>query len=157
MDTTISNRAEMIDSTTWGSGFNWSQLMELAIYMEYKEVRKGEILLREGEKSRYLTLVVEGVLSINKGDTPFVLHRIAVVNQGGAFGEMSLFDTEPRSATVVAVTDAKLLIMSEGNFNSMINKTPALGIQFMLKMAKLLSQRLRRTSGRLVDFQTSDS
>ena len=151
---TISKRAEMIDSTSWGSGFNWSQLTELAIYMEYFEVMKGEILLREGEKSRYLTLVVEGVLAVNKGETTDISQRIAVVNQGGTFGEMSLFDNEPRSATVVAATDAKLLIMNEKDFNSMVNKTPALAILFVMKIAKLLSQRLRRTSGRLVDFQT---
>jgi CRP/FNR family cyclic AMP-dependent transcriptional regulator len=151
----VSHRAEMIDSTAWGIGFDWNELIELANYMEDKEVRQGEILLREGETNLFLTIVVKGSLAINKGNTPSVANRIAVVNQGGTFGEISLFDAEPSSATVVAATDAKLLRMSEKNFNNMITKTRALGVRFMLKITKLLSQRLRRTSDRLADFRTS--
>ena len=43
----VSHRAEMIDSTAWGIGFDWNELIELANYMEDKEVRQGEILFNK--------------------------------------------------------------------------------------------------------------
>ena len=144
--------AKMIDTTPWSKGFAPNQLTELARHMELHEVKKNEIIFEEGEQSNYLTLVVEGILAITKGGSIDAANRIAVVNKGRTFGEMSLLEAEPRSATVVAATDARLLIMYEGQFNTMLRKSPEIGVQFMIKIARLLSQRLRQTSNRLADF-----
>lgn len=148
--------AEMIDSTRWGDGFSWRQLVELSQYMELREYSKGEIILREGERNNYMTLVIAGVVAVNKGNTIDIANRLAVIEPGRTFGEMSLLDGGPRSASVIAATDVKLLVITEKNFSQLLQKTPALGLLVMLKIAKLLSQRLRRTSGRLVDFHHED-
>lgn len=150
--TTITAIAQMIGATVWGEGFAADQLIEIARHMELHEVKRNEIVFEEGEQSNYLTLVVEGILAITKGGSTDPANRIAVVNKGRTFGEMSLLEAEPRSATVVAATDARLLIMYEGQFNSMLRKSPIIGVQFMIKIARLLSQRLRQTSNRLADF-----
>jgi CRP-like cAMP-binding protein len=57
------------------------------------------------------------------------------------FGEMALFDDEPRSATCVAATPCTLLVLDRSRFYSLIEQLPQLGVA----ICKTLSQRLRRT------------
>ena len=144
--------AEIIDSTSWGSEFSWEELTEIARYMELVRRGKGRTIFKEGDTNNYLGLVVEGMVAVYKGATTEHDHRLTVVNKGKTFGEMSLLDSQPRSATVVASTDVTLLIMNEKNFKKLLKINPSLALPLVLKMAMLLSQRLRRTSNWLVDF-----
>ena len=58
------------------------------------------------------------------------------------FGEMALIDSEPRSATAVAITDVELVPISEQQFLFLVSQTP----YFALKVMRILAQRLRVTS-----------
>jgi CRP-like cAMP-binding protein len=60
-----------------------------------------------------------------------------MIGPGKTFGEMSLIDGEPRSASAIALDDSKVLVLTE---------------MVLLKLAQLMSQRLRQTSDLLVDF-----
>jgi len=152
MNEDVQKIAEMIDSTTWGREFSWEEITEFACYMEVMKRGKGRTIFSEGETNNYLALVVEGIVTVYKGATTDPDHRLTVVNKGKTFGEMSLLDSQPRSATVVAATDVKLLLMSEQNFKKLLKENTDLALQLLLKIATLLSQRLRQTSNWLVDF-----
>ena len=58
------------------------------------------------------------------------------------FGEMALIDSEPRSATAVAITDVELVPISEKQFLFLVSQTP----YFALKVMRVLAQRLRVTN-----------
>ena len=58
------------------------------------------------------------------------------------FGEMALIDSEPRSATVTAITDVELVPVSEKQFLFLVSQTP----YFALKVMRVLAQRLRATN-----------
>lgn len=58
------------------------------------------------------------------------------------FGEMALIDSEPRSATAIAVTDVELVAVSEKQFLFLVSQTP----YFALKVMRILAQRLRVTN-----------
>ncbi|MGA8899220.1 Crp/Fnr family transcriptional regulator [Bradyrhizobium sp.] len=58
------------------------------------------------------------------------------------FGEMALIDSEPRSATAIAVTDVELVPVSERHFLFLVDQTP----YFALKVMRVLAQRLRVTN-----------
>ncbi|HLI98083.1 MAG TPA: cyclic nucleotide-binding domain-containing protein, partial [Bradyrhizobium sp.] len=58
------------------------------------------------------------------------------------FGEMALIDSEPRSATVTAITDVELVPVSEKQFLFLVSQTPF----FALKVMRVLAQRLRATN-----------
>ena len=61
------------------------------------------------------------------------------------FGEMALIDSEPRSATVTAITDVELVPVSEKQFLFLVSQTP----YFALKVMRVLAQRLRATEQNL--------
>ena len=58
------------------------------------------------------------------------------------FGEMALIDSEPRSATAVAITDVELVPISEKQFLFLVSQTP----YFALRLMRVLAQRLRATN-----------
>ena len=69
-----------------------------------------------------------------------------------SLGEMTIVDGEPRSATAVAVASSTLAVLTQENFLLIMRDKPALSAKLLLKIAQLLSQRLRLTSGILVDY-----
>ncbi len=77
---------------------------------------RGTVLVREGDPGDSLCIIVEGVVDILKDD-----HVVAQLKAGDYFGELSLIDGEPRSATVVAVEDVVLLTLSSSAFDSLLS------------------------------------
>ncbi|MDP1997148.1 MAG: hypothetical protein Q8J90_08100, partial [Gallionella sp.] len=61
-------------------------------------------------------------------------------------------DGEPRSATAVVIETSTLAVLTQENFLLIMRDKPALSAKLLLKIAQLLSQRLRLTSGILVDY-----
>lgn len=144
--------AELIDATPWARDFSWPQLKTLARYLHVFLAPVGERIVREGSRERFLFVVVEGRVRVQKSDSNDNHKVLATLGPGKTLGEMSLVDGELRSASVVAEKDATLLVLDEDGFSAMKLQHPALALLVVLKIAGLLSQRLRSTSGRLVDY-----
>jgi CRP-like cAMP-binding protein len=103
------------------------------------EVRKfpaGEVIFREGDPAQELYVVKSGTVEIRHGD-----RLLETLQQGGIFGEMALIDVAPRSATVIAKTDASVVPVSERQFLFMVSHTP----HFALNVMRVLARRLRRS------------
>lgn len=147
----LSDRIKMLDKSRWVSEFSWNQLKTLATYMESYSVEKGKVILHEGLRDANMLLIMQGQVDIVKEDHNRSQRAIATLGPGKTFGEMSLIDGEPRSASAIATTPVILLMLSVDNFSHLISKTPHIGAMLALKIAKLMSQRLRLTSGKLVE------
>lgn len=76
--------------------------------VDYITVAPGDRVITEGDRADRVFLVVSGDLIVTKGTPP---RPIARLSEGAFFGEMALLDDAPRSASVVAVTDAELLVL----------------------------------------------
>jgi CRP/FNR family cyclic AMP-dependent transcriptional regulator len=148
----LSEKIEMIDRTKWAEEFSWERVKTLAGYMDCYTVEKDRLLLREGGHDAHMVLIVQGEVNIVKEDTAQVRKVIATLGPGRTFGEMSLIDGEPRSASAVAASDVTLLVLPRDNFARLTKESPQLGLSLVLKIAKLMSQRLRQTSGKLIDY-----
>jgi CRP-like cAMP-binding protein len=149
---TIAQRSELIVQTEWSTELTWPQVQTFARYVDAFHAEKGQEVFRQGEKGHYLCLLVEGSVAIVKRDSSGKDKTLATVGTGKTFGEMSLIDGEPRSATAIALDDSKVVVLTEENFNRLSYRHPRLGVALLLKMARLMSQRLRNTSVMLVDF-----
>jgi CRP/FNR family cyclic AMP-dependent transcriptional regulator len=77
---------------------------------------------------------------------------LATLTQGRSFGEMALIDHENRSAKVVSIGNSEFIAINQVNFDRLSQQHSALALQFVMKIACLLSQRLRQTTGQLADF-----
>jgi CRP-like cAMP-binding protein len=105
--------------------------------IETRRVRAGDVIFREGEKADELFVIKSGYVRIQVGN-----RTMADLTADNIFGEMALIDSEPRSATAVAITDVELVPISEKQFLFLVTQTP----YFALKLMRILAQRLRVTS-----------
>lgn len=96
-------------------------------------------------------IVIEGQLDVLKRDQSGIHRTIAQIRAGKTFGEMSLIDGEPRSATLQVNRAVVMLIISKFQFERMSNEVPRVALKLVLMIARQLSQRLRQTTGTLVD------
>jgi len=145
-------RAEILDKTKWAHDFSWSEIEILSSYLRLTSVPKDFVLMREGSCERSLSIIIEGTVGIYKDDPAYHPKMIATLGPGQTIGEMSMIDGNHCSATVVAAEDLTLLTMSKVSLNMLINEKPTLAVKFILKLSKILSQRLRLTSSNLVDL-----
>lgn len=148
---TAEDRADMLDVTEWSHDFNLEQLEVVANYLTHYSIPKGHYVFKEGSRERYLGLVVEGTLDVVKRNDKQEEQTLAQFRKGKVFGEMALVDESPRSASIKAGPGCEVLIMSYEQFHQLIEDKPAFAIKILLKIAQMLSMRLRKTSGDLVD------
>ncbi len=144
-------RAELLDQTRWAIDFSWPEIESLAFYMNILQAAKDAVICREGSEDNSLFIIAQGGANILKEDKEGKKKIIASLGRGQTLGEMSLIDGEPRSATVVSAEELVMLTLSKSALDLMVRDKPGLAIKFVMKLARMLSQRLRRTSGVLAD------
>lgn len=101
---------------------------------------RGSVLVQQGSPGDRMYVLREGEAEIRVGEQ--VVER---VGPGGFFGEMSLVDHGPRSASVVAVTDVTVVPIDERRFQRMVQETPG----FAVHVFRELVRRLRRADAKL--------
>jgi CRP/FNR family transcriptional regulator, cyclic AMP receptor protein len=145
-------KSNLIEATQWADEYTFLQVKRLAGYMDVYQVPKETLLFGEGEKTAYMVLIATGRVHVVKYDSKRIPKRITTLGQGRTIGEMSLIDGEPRSASAITATEATLLVMTVEKFHQLIKEWPRVGTILLLKIAKLMSQYLRQTSGRLIEI-----
>jgi CRP-like cAMP-binding protein len=149
---TVPEIVSLVESTKWGDSLSAREVETLSRYLHVCDAEKDTVIVREGGREPYLCLLVEGRVKIVKEGTGHASKRIGFVEAGRIVGEMSLIDGEPRSASIIAEEPAILIVLTGEAFSRLSSEVPRLAIKVLLKISKLISQRLRQTSGALVDF-----
>ncbi len=90
-----------------------------------QDLKKDETLFRKGDVGDALFMIDEGLLNIVTEDAQGSKLLLNQCGPGETIGEMSLFDEEPRSASVVAKTDAHILSLKRDDFFDMLEQNPA--------------------------------
>lgn len=150
--TSIGQRSSLVYRTEWSQVLSWGETLRFAEYVDAFEAKAGVEIFPQGQLGHYLCLLVEGRVEIAKRGSSAERKTLATIGPGKTFGEMSLIDGEPRSASAIALDDSRVLVLTEENFSRLIEHDPRLGCIVLAKLGKLMSQRLRRTSEMLVDF-----
>ena len=106
---------------------------------------KGQIVFRENDKGKRMYIILNGTFSVHVNSFTDFPVRVANLQQGDFFGEMSLIDGWPRSATVIAEEDGAALVVNKDNLRVLLLKRP----DIMKKMLKGLRERSKTTAKNL--------
>lgn len=120
-----------------------SALLELLATAETVGVEKGDTVFHEGEAGGTMYLVVSGAIELTKAVKGDQSQRLALLDRGQIFGELSLFDDLPRSATAQGFVKSTLLRFPGSAFHRLIDEQPALAPSLLRNLVKKLSLRLR--------------
>ncbi len=132
--------------------FSLAEIRLMGHFMQVYRAQAGQEILREGEPGDFMMIIVEGRTEVFKQDQWNAPRLIAVIDEGKSLGEMSMIDGEPRFATCVAVEPTLIAVLTADHLARIILEQPILGAKILMQLALMLSQRLRQTSARLVEF-----
>ncbi|MEH1890496.1 MAG: cyclic nucleotide-binding domain-containing protein [Nostoc sp.] len=90
-------------------------------------------IFRQGEEGRSLYIVVSGRVKVHIGNK-----QLAEVEQGKYFGEMAVFDTQPRSATATTLEPCEFLELTQEQLYDAIEETPEIAVNIIRELSRLI-------------------
>jgi CRP/FNR family transcriptional regulator, cyclic AMP receptor protein len=125
---------------------------ELQAEMTRRPVPRGHVVFAEGQPGNRLFAILDGKVKISQSGPDGRENLLAILGPGDLFGELSLFDPGPRTATATAVSDAHLASLDHDQLRPYLTQHPAVSIQLLEAVAR----RLRRTNEAMADLVFSD-
>lgn len=99
-----------------------------------------------------MSILIKGKVDVYKRSDDRENKKVTAIRPGRTMGEMSVIDDQPHSATGIAAEDVELVMLTKSGLERLIEEDPMLAVQVVLKIASLLSMRLRQTTGALADY-----
>lgn len=146
------NAAILRDIGLFG-GLDEETLSLLAAELPVEKVTVAQKVVAEGDPAREMFVVVSGELEVLKKSPVGGEVRVAMLGPGDWFGEMSIVDVQPRSATVRALAPSLLLRMSAEHVDKLLYRRDLKAYSLLvMNIARELSRRLRVMDGILSQF-----
>ena len=112
----------------------------------------GEVIFKEGDVGDAFYAVLEGKVRISKEINGAGEEALTILDKGSYFGEMALIDEFPRSASAVAHTDCRVLMMDKADFSQLLSRNKELAYKLLWVFCQVLSQRLRDTNEKIINL-----
>lgn len=152
LEVSLRERIAMLETSKWADDLSHRQLDQLAYYFKAYSAPVNAYILREGEPGELFCLLCDGTVDIVKESGSGQKKNLQTLGPGKAFGEIAFFDRGTCSASIVVKKTVTLLVMDQEAFTKLCDEAASLALQITLKVVHLLSQRLRATTGKLIDL-----
>ena len=120
-----------------------TMLAEIAHLLEEQEVEEGTCIVNEGDIGNCMYIIFRGTVKVHKGS-----QLLAVLEEKDFFGELSLLDTEKRSASVTAISDCILFRIDQEPFYDVMESCP----EVAKGIIQILCKRLRAANHKLFEL-----
>lgn len=128
-------------------GLSDDDVNQIAEICEKNVFKAGSIIFKEQSKGTGMYILVKGKVDIQMSmgidDEPATVH---VIKEGEVFGELSLVDKAPRSATARAGIESIAFVLEANRFEELNQKNSCIGFIVMRNIARIVSSRLRKTN-----------
>lgn len=120
--------------------------------MSPARLERGDVLFHEGDQGERLYVIGEGKIKLGRTSSDGRENLLAILGPGEMFGELSLFDPGPRTATATAVAETQVVSMGQDQLREFLGQRPGVA----LTLLSALAARLRRTNDVLADLVFTD-
>jgi len=138
------------------AGLGADELASLADHATVAELTSGQLLFRQGEHGDALFLLAAGRVEVVAREDGGPDYRLATLEPGAILGEGAVLVDAPRTATAVAVTDARLWEISRSSFRGAVDDRRPWALVLLLAIAKVLAERLASVDARLLAVIASE-
>ena len=125
---------------------------QLISTMSPSRLERGDILFHEGDQGDRLYVIGEGKIKLGRTSSDGRENLLAILGPGEMFGELSLFDPGPRTATATAVAETQVVSMGHEQLKDFLSTRPGVASTLLAALAR----RLRRTNEVLADLVFTD-
>jgi CRP-like cAMP-binding protein len=117
-------------------------LQRIAKASDEVQIPEGRTLVKQGDIARECFVLVDGKVKVERNG-----RRVATLGPGAAFGELSLLDKGPRTATVTAETLVTVLVLGSREFSAVLDEVPTLTHKLMTALAQQIRELDEKTYG----------
>lgn len=136
------------------SGISPEEMDQIIKYAFIKSFEPGYVLFRENLiVGQIMYVILSGKVDLSKKNSSGKEVTFLTLGPGGLLGEMSLFEQQKRSATATVKEYSELLVLPKYNFDRMLQSRPNEAIKILLNFIKILSNRLRETTNKMIQAQ----
>ncbi len=129
--------AELWKNTLLFKNIPTRHVLELTKNMHVRQFQKNEMVFRQGDQGAGAILVLEGQVRVMADNT-----MLAQLDQGDFFGEITLAETDKRTADACCSQNSRLVYFLKQDLEEWIDIEPRLGTIFLMNLASILAQRL---------------
>jgi CRP/FNR family cyclic AMP-dependent transcriptional regulator len=126
-------KIELLKRVPLFSRLDKKALQAVAQIADELDLPAGKEMAIEGDRGREFFVLLDGEADVKKGDT-----SINTMKEGDFFGEIALVTKMPRTASVIATTDVRVLVITERDFDALLKKSPDVG----RRVAEALAERV---------------
>ena len=144
--------AQLLGGVSIFCGLTEEQLVELASVAVPRRWTSGEVIFREGDSGDTCYVVQDGSVRVTRNHSDGRTITLAELRPGDLFGELAMFDSERRSATVEAVEDTTGVALLAGDMRRLLLRHPEISIKLLSAFADRLKEANERISRQ--SFQT---
>jgi len=134
------------------AGLNEQASQDLLASMGSLRLERGDELFHEGDPGDRLYVITEGKVKLGRSSSDGRENLLAILGPGEMFGELSLFDPGPRTATATAVAETQLVGLTNDALHSYLSDHPKVALTLLAALAR----RLRRTNESVADLVFTD-
>lgn len=145
-------RKSLLETSPFFTGMNSWQARRLILVSNVVENKTGDIPVRTGDAGDSLFVVLSGELEASV-ETPHGRQILKEMHPGDVFGEMAFVTHQPRTADVVALTDARLLKVSFEELDKLRVFSPYLASRLLFNISRIVCERVTRPGGKTVRLQ----
>ena len=124
-------------------------LEQIAEFCTLKTYAKGELLFEEGATGEEFYIVTKGYIAVNKNVAGGRKRNLSNLGEGDVFGEIALFDAQPRSADAEVIEDAEIIVIPNHSFLTLLKQNHELAGQIQTQIIRVLCKRLRNANDML--------
>ncbi len=135
----MTNEVDLLAKVSIFSLMKKRDLRRLANLAHRHSFKKGDVIIKEGERDERLLIIVSGEVEVIKNMGGKNERRINTLGPNTYFGEMALIDDLVRSASVIAKNNVRLLSLEKWNLREEIEKYPIIAVELL----QMLSRRIR--------------
>jgi len=141
---------EIINQAPFFDELDTSEIKALCEFMDCYTIRRGRLLIREGDAGDFLLIILTGTVNVVKDREDGGRRFIATVSPGATVGEMAIVDKGIRFASCIANEEVDFAVLDRDALNAILHEHPRLGNKLLLMLLALMTKRLRETGSRLM-------
>lgn len=144
----VTSRIDAVRGLPLFQHLSYKEQVSILSVAQNRIVEPGQVIVKQGDPGQEMFIIVEGEVVVERDGV-----LIADLSAGGHFGEMSIVDDAPRSASVRAKTRTDMLVIGQAEMGGLMRLDPVLAVKILWTLVQALSGRLRLASAELIEFK----
>jgi len=136
--------------------FTTKEFLELEKLVHHRTYIENEFIFKNNAPGEGMYIIMKGSIKISLGSNNKNEKILANLQEGDFFGELALFDDEPRSANAISLSETKLIGFFTPDLLALKERNPIITNKILFNLGQILGERLRKTNSLLIEEQKND-